>query len=65
MLIEFDRYVVERLIKSYSNDVLSAVHNGAGDKQSAIARAQSLLSDWEYLEKIIARLRLDVAEAQK
>lgn len=56
---EFDRYAIERNIRGYSNDLLSG-------EASAVSRAQSLLTDWEYLERgIIRLLRQQVCDTQR
>ena len=69
MSTEFDRYEVERQIKSYSNDILSAfdspIPSDESTKKNSIARAQSLLSDFEYLNKIVSDLREQVKGAQR
>lgn len=64
MIGEFDRYAIERIMRSYSNDLLSASHAGIGDVKNSIARAQSMLSDFEYLADIAAGIRVQVSEAQ-
>ena len=67
--IEFDRYAVERTIKTYSNDILSAFDSprisDLSEKRNAIARAQSVLSDWDYLSQVIADLREQIKCAQR
>lgn len=69
MNMEFDRYEIERTIKVYSNDLLSAFHSpriaDEAEKRNAIARAQSLLSDWAYLENVVAGLREQIKDAQR
>lgn len=64
---EFDRYEIERVIKLYSNDLLSAfTFNGSdSDKRNAISRAQSVLSDIEYIKNVAAKLNEQVKECQK
>lgn len=67
MTIEFDRYAIERSIRNYSNDILTAFDSpmpaDAATKQNAISRAQSMLSDWAYLEQVVADLRDQVKAA--
>jgi len=63
MQIEFDRYAIERAMRAYSNDLLSAGH-GIGDRANAIARAQSMLEDMNYLQKIADSIRQQVREVK-
>lgn len=69
MNTEFDRFEIERTIKLYSNDIFSAFHSpheaDAATKSNAIARAQSLLSDWDYLGNVVARLREQIRDSQR
>lgn len=70
MTTEFDRYAIQRTIKPYSDDLLSGHNPPPGWtpalQQTAISRAQSLLTDWEYLERtVIAPLRAQVRDAQR
>lgn len=69
MAIEFDRYEIERTIKTYSRDMLSAFHAPVeadrATKLNAIARAQSVLSDWEYLQQVIEDLREQIKDSQR
>lgn len=69
MITEFDRYEVERCINTYSNDLLRAFHAPTeadeSTKKNAIARAQSVLSDWSYLQKVIDGLAEQIKESQR
>ena len=65
MTTEFDRHAIERTMRSYSNDLTSAAHAGIGDLQNAIARAQSMLADMQYLNKIAADIEQQVRDAQR
>ena len=60
---EFDRYEIERIIKSYSNDLLFA--KTESDTANAVSRAQSLISDFEYLKKVALKLDDQIKECQK
>ena len=68
--IEFDRYSIERTMRTYSNDLLSAFDapgSASADdsvKRNAIARAQSMLADIDYLNKIAADIRTQVGQCQ-
>lgn len=66
--IEFDRWAVERVMRSYSNDLLSAFHSAVpvsdSDKRNAIARAQSMLSDIDYLNGVADSIREQVRSCQ-
>lgn len=67
--IEFDRYAVERVMRSYSNDLLSAFHSAVhvpeSDKRNAISRAQSMLADIDYLNKVADRIREQARNCQR
>jgi len=63
MTTEFDRYAIERTMRAYSNDLLSAGH-GIGDRANAIARAQSMLEDMTYLQKVADNIRQQVREVK-
>lgn len=69
MTTEFDRYAVERVMRGYSNDLLSAFHGAmpadAGTQKNAIARAQSMLADIAYLNKIADGIREQLADCQR
>jgi len=69
MTTEFDRASVERVMRGYSNDLLSAFHGAmpvdASTQRNAIARAQSMLSDIAYLNKVADGIREQVADAQR
>lgn len=64
-LVEFDRYAIERALKAHSNDLLDAAHFGRGDLHNAVARAQSVLADWQYLQTRIDALREQIRDAQR
>ncbi|MEO8101926.1 MAG: hypothetical protein ABI790_05335 [Betaproteobacteria bacterium] len=64
MTIEFDRYAIERTMRRYSNDLLSATQ-AIGDRANAIARAQSMLADMRYLQQIAAGIDQQVRDAQR
>lgn len=69
MEIEFDRCEIERCIKNYSNDILDAFHSPTptddATKINAIARAQSVLSDWQYLDKAVTALREQINQSRQ
>jgi len=69
MKIEFDRYEITRTMRGYSNDLLSAFNGytatDAATKQNAISRAQSMLADIVYINKIADLIRSQVVEAQR
>lgn len=69
MTTEFDRYAVERTMRGYSNDLLSAFHSAMeideSTKRNAIARAQSMLADIAYLNKLADGIREQVADCQR
>lgn len=64
---EFNRYEIERVMKLYSNDLLSAfsLNVSDSDKRNAISRAQSMLSDVEYLNSVASRIKDQIKECQK
>jgi hypothetical protein len=69
MTTEFDRYAIERIMRGYSNDLLSAFHSAMpiddATKRNAIARAQSMLADIAYLNKIADGIKEQIAECQR
>lgn len=64
---EFDRYEIERVMKLYSNDLLSAfsLNSSESVKRNAIARAQSMLSDIDYIHSVANRIKEQIKECQK
>lgn len=64
---EFDRYEIERVMKLYSSDLLGAFtfNRPESEKINAIARAQSVLSDIEYIKIRAGKLNQQVKECQK
>ena len=68
MSTEFDRYAIERTMRGYSNDLLSAFHGADRDsstQRNAISRAQSMLTDIAYLNKFADDIRKQVADCQR
>lgn len=69
MTTAFDRYAIERTMRAYSNDLLSAFHGpiqrDASVQKNEIARAQSMLADIDYINAVAAEIRAQVRDCQK
>lgn len=66
---EFDRYEIERVMRLYSNDLLSAFDflskADESEKRNAISRAMSMLADIDYINKVAEQIREQVKDCQR
>lgn len=66
---EFDRHEIERVMRLYSNDLLSAFDflskADESEKKNAIARAMSMLADIDYINKVTDHIREQVKDCQR
>ena len=66
---EFDRYEIERVMRLYSNDLLSAFDflskADESEKKNSIALAMSMLADIDYINKVADHIREQVKDCQR